>query len=82
MQVDNWERKVKSDSETEINSYVKVPIVGSSKSCWYGECSGGNLMSDAARWYLEKTRYLKQSWKDTVAATLWHGGAMTGTIIG
>ena len=39
-------------------------------------------MSDAARWYLESNNYIGQLWRDTITATVWHGGAMAGTIPG
>ena len=80
--MDNWERLVRSASEEVLSNHIKVPINANSQNCWYQECSGGNLMSDAARWYLESNNYIGQLWRDTITATVWHGGAMTGTIPG
>jgi len=65
-----------------INRHIKVPIIGTNEVCWYEECSGGNLMSDAAYWYLEQVPYQNKSWKESVAATVWHGGAIDGVIPG
>ena len=67
---------------TELIGKTKVPIVSESSVCWLQECSGGNVISDAARWYLETYETRNQSWKDSIAGTVWHSGAMLGTIPG
>lgn len=36
-------------------------------------------MADAARWFLEKYTTKNATWKNTVAATVWHGGALSDT---
>lgn len=76
--VDEWERQVLTVSNETIG-YTKIPIISETKYCWFAECTGGSLMADAARWYLEKNMTKDNPWARTVAATVWHGGAMTDT---
>jgi len=79
-QVDDWEREVLTKSEEVIGS-TKVPIVTNRHICWYSECSGGNLMADAARWYLETKHQNSTNWENSVAAAVWHGGSMVHTAL-
>lgn len=37
------------------------------------------MMADAARWFLEKNLTSGNDWSKTVAAAVWHGGALTDT---
>ena len=37
------------------------------------------MMADAARWYLEKNMTAGDDWQNTVAAAVWHGGALVDT---
>jgi 5'-nucleotidase len=67
--VDDWEREVLTKSEEVIGS-TKVPIVTNRHICWYSECSGGNLMADAARWYLETKHQNSTNWENSVAAAV------------
>ncbi len=63
----------------ETIGFTKTPLVSDKKFCWYGECTGAAMMADAARWYLEKNTTSGNTWSETVAATVWHGGALTDT---
>ena len=79
--VDEWEQLVLQVTEEKIG-FTKIPIVSDRASCWYQECSGGNLMTDAARWYLENKVTVNETWKNSIAATVWHGGALSATDLG
>ena len=49
----------------------------------YGECTAGNLMADAARWYVEtQTLYSQLPWDQSVAGAVWHAGSMSHTDLG
>lgn len=63
----------------ETIGYTKIPIISDRKICWYEECTGAALMADAARWFLEKITTSNNDWSNTVAATVWHGGALADT---
>lgn len=76
--VDQWERQVLTQSNETIG-YTKIPIISDRKICWYEECTGAALMADAARWFLEKITTSNNDWSNTVAATVWHGGALADT---
>ena len=76
--VDQWEREVLTKSNETIG-FTKTPIVSDKKVCWYGECTGAAMMADAARWYLEKNMTAGNDWQNTVAAAVWHGGALVDT---
>jgi 2',3'-cyclic-nucleotide 2'-phosphodiesterase (5'-nucleotidase family) len=79
-QIDDWEREVLTKSEEVIGS-TKIPIITNRHICWYSECSGGNLMADAARWYLETKHQNSSNWENSVAAAVWHGGSMVHTAL-
>lgn len=76
--VDQWERQVLTQANETIG-YTKIPIISDRKICWYEECTGAALMADAARWFLEKITTSSNDWSNTVAATVWHGGALADT---
>jgi len=76
--VDEWERQVLIQANETIG-YTKIPIISDRKFCWYTECTGGALIADAARAFLEKNTTAGNDWADTVAATVWHGGALSDT---
>lgn len=76
--VDEWERQVLAQANETIG-YSKIPIISDRKICWYTECTGAALMADAARAYLEKYTTSGNEWANTVAATVWHGGALSDT---
>lgn len=60
--------------------YTKLPIISNSGACWYHECTAGSMIADAARWYLEHNyTATNQEWSKSVAACVWHGGAMAST---
>lgn len=81
LQVDEWERTVLKESNETIG-YTKLPIVSDRSECWYRECTGASMMADAARWYLENNVTVNNSWNDSVAAVVWHGGALSNTDLG
>ena len=78
--VDEWERQVLTQANETIG-YTKILIISDRKICWYTECTGATLMADAARAFLEKYTTVGNEWFNTVAATVWHGGALSDTDI-
>ena len=81
LQVNEWERTVLIESNETIG-YTKLPIVSDRSVCWYRECTGASMMADAARWYLEHNVTVNNNWYDSVAAVVWHGGALSNTDLG
>ena len=63
----------------EVIGYAKIPIISDRKYCWYEECTGASMMADAARWFLEKNTTATNLWDFSVAAAVWHGGALSDT---
>lgn len=79
--MDEWERTVLIQSN-ETLGVTKVPIISNIQSCWYGECTGASMMADAARWFLEHNVTTNNGWSDSIAACVWHGGALSNTDLG